>query len=77
MDCSLSIKEVPPELAEALRQRARQNNRSLQGELMNILVTAVSVKPFQAAALIREIQALGLSTPGDSAQRVRETRDER
>jgi plasmid stability protein len=30
----LSIKDVPEEIAEALRQRAARNHRSLQGELM-------------------------------------------
>jgi plasmid stability protein len=37
----LSIKRVPDALAERLRKRARQNNRSLQGELMAILQEAV------------------------------------
>ncbi len=74
---SLSIKSVPDDLAEALRERARLNHRSLQGELMNILMTAVGAKPFQATTLIREIHALGLSTPGDSTQLIRETRDTR
>jgi antitoxin FitA len=77
MNVSLSIKEVPDELAGALRERARRNHRSIQGELMSILVEAVEPKPFRAAALIREIQALGLSTPGHSAQLIRDTRDER
>ena len=77
MAVSLSIKEVPEELAEALRERAKLNHRSIQGELMNILVTAVRPRPFQAMALMREIQALGLSTPDESAQMVREMRDKR
>ncbi|HSV81886.1 MAG TPA: Arc family DNA-binding protein [Ramlibacter sp.] len=38
---NLSINNVPPELAEALRQRAARNHRSLQGELMVILQQAV------------------------------------
>lgn len=38
---NLSIKEVPEEIAEALRQRAARNHRSLQGELMSILYEAV------------------------------------
>jgi hypothetical protein len=43
---NLSIKDVPEELAEALRQRASRNHRSLQGELMAIITEAVH----QAAA---------------------------
>lgn len=38
---SLSIKAVPEAWAEALRQRAMRNHRSLQGELMAILERAV------------------------------------
>lgn len=37
---NLSIKDVPEELAEALRQRAARNHRSLQGELMAIIQQA-------------------------------------
>ena len=43
---SLSIKDVPEELAERLRQRAARNHRSLQGELMAIIEqAAVEPKP--------------------------------
>ncbi|MEO8483754.1 MAG: Arc family DNA-binding protein [Acidobacteriota bacterium] len=77
MTVSLSIKDVPEELAEALRDRAARNHRSVQGELMHILETTVRPKPFQARALWREVEALGLSTPADSAAIVRHTRDRR
>lgn len=46
---NLSIKDVPEEIAEALRQRAARNHRSLQGELMAIITTA-AVQPTAAAA---------------------------
>jgi plasmid stability protein len=38
---SLSIKDVPDDLAERLRQRAARNHRSLQGELMAIIEQAI------------------------------------
>lgn len=38
---NLSIKDVPEDWAETLRQRAARNHRSLQGELMAILERAV------------------------------------
>ena len=38
---NLSIKDVPEDWAEALRQRAARNHRSLQGELMAIVEQAV------------------------------------
>ena len=59
---SLSIKDVPEELAEALRQRAARNHRSLQGELMAIIERAAQGGPAGAPT-----QALG--TPGESGRR--------
>lgn len=45
---NLSIKDVPESWAEALRQRAARNHRSLQGELMAIVEQAVGVTPPEA-----------------------------
>ena len=42
MSVNLSIKDVPDDLAERLRQRAARNHRSLQGELMAIVERAAS-----------------------------------
>lgn len=47
---SLSIKDVPEPLLEALRRRAARNHRSLQGELMALIAQAVDVPVAQAAA---------------------------
>ena len=41
MPVTFSIKNVPDELAEALRERARRNHRSLQGELMAVLQASI------------------------------------
>ena len=38
---NISVKDVPDQWAEALRQRAARNHRSLQGELMAIIEHAV------------------------------------
>lgn len=38
---TLSIKDVPEQWAEVLRQRAVRNHRSLQGELMSLIEQAV------------------------------------
>lgn len=40
MSVNLSIKDVPNELAQALRERAARHHRSLQGELMAIIEEA-------------------------------------
>jgi len=77
MAVTMSIKNVPDDLAEALRERARRNHRSVQGELMSILEAAVRARPFQALELRREVAALGLRTSADAVRFVRETRDGR
>lgn len=77
MPVSLSVKDVPEDLALALRERAASNHRSVQGELMQILEAAVRPRPFQAGALWQQIQALGFRTPADAAAIVREARDDR
>lgn len=47
---NMSIKDVPEEIAEALRQRAARNHRSLQGELMAMVSEAVGHGPATGAA---------------------------
>lgn len=77
MAVNLSVKDVPDDLAEALRTRARANHRSLQGELMAMIEAYVGARPFRAHQLLQEVRALGLSTAGDSARTVRDDRDRR
>ena len=50
---NLSIKDVPDDLAERLRQRAARNHRSLQGELMAIIEQAARAEARRAAATVR------------------------
>jgi plasmid stability protein len=77
MSLSFSVKDVPEELARALRERAARNHRSLQGELMHILESAVQSRPFRAGALQRRLRDLGFTTPDESAAMIREDRDTR
>ena len=72
---SLSIKSVPNQLAKALRARAEHNHRSIQGELMHILETAVQPRVFDAVALRRKLDAIGLKTPSESVAMIREDRE--
>ena len=39
---TLSIKDVPEPVAQALRERARLNHRSLQGELLSLVTAAAA-----------------------------------
>ena len=77
MAVSLSIKDVPDSLARALRARAAQHHRSLQGELMIILEEAFQPKPFRAKELLMELQKLNFTTPNESTKWIREDRDNR
>jgi plasmid stability protein len=47
---NISIRDVPESIAEHLRQRAARHHRSLQGELMAILESAVAAD-LQATAI--------------------------
>ena len=78
MAVSLSLKDVPDDLADALRSQAKRNHRSLQGEMMHILETAVRPpRPFRALALMREIEKLGLKSETNSTDIIRRARDRR
>ena len=79
MPVSLSIKNVPDELAEKLRRRAARNHRSLQGEVMAILEAAEST-PRQTLSfqeLAEQVRKSGLRTPSESVAMIREDRDSR
>ena len=47
---TISIKDVPDPWAEALRQRAARNHRSLQGELMAIIEASLGGVPLATPA---------------------------
>ena len=78
MPVNFSIKNVPDDLAERLRDRAKQSHRSLQGELMIILEEAVGdsggMSPIEALAMVR---SLGVNTGEDAETIVRASRDGR
>ncbi|MEJ5992219.1 Arc family DNA-binding protein [Ramlibacter sp. PS3R-8] len=54
---NFSIKDVPEDLAEALRARAARNHRSLQGELMAIITEAA--QPASSDGPVRHPQLQG------------------
>ena len=79
MSVNLSIKNVPDEMAERLRERAERSHRSLQGELMAILTEAIGrqTERLSIEDVRRRVGALGLRTPAEAAAMVREDRDAR
>jgi antitoxin FitA len=78
MPVSLSIKNAPDAVVRRLRERASRNHRSLQGELLAIIESAVEPeKPLTPSELVAEIRRLGISTPSESAAIIRADRDRR
>ncbi len=78
MPASLSIKNVPDETLERLRRRAESNHRSLQGEVMSILESAVRPQiRLTPMEVYERVKALGITTPSESVAIIREDRDSR
>lgn len=78
MPVDVSLKEVPDDIASRLRERARRNHRSLEGEVMEIVRAAVgrerTLSPREA---LERAQALGLTSVSESVDIVRAMRDGR
>jgi plasmid stability protein len=73
----LSIKGVPEEQVARLRERAKGNHRSLQGELRALVEAAAGIGPRKLS--VEEISAkvgkLGLTRRDEAARLVRQDRD--
>lgn len=77
MPVNLSIKNVPDELAERLREQAKRHHRSLQGEMLMILEDALRRRWLTPEEVYQHGVDLGLKTEDDSVQIIRELRDSR
>ena len=76
MPVNLSIKNVPDDVAERLRERADRHHRSLQGELLWIIEAAVVPnRKLDIDEVWAEAKRLGLSSPDDSTAIIRTDRD--
>ena len=73
----LSIKNVSEELLVQLRSRARENHRSLQGELMAILEEALAPRRLSMAELVQRVQERSIHTGDEATMIIREDRDAR
>jgi plasmid stability protein len=75
---SLSIKNVPDDVAIKLRERAERHRRSLQGELLAIVEDAVGAPGEMTVAELKAyVDSLGLRTGDDSVDIIRADRDAR
>ncbi len=77
MPVNLSIKKVPGDIVEQLRNRAKRNHRSLQGEMLSILENTVARRPLSVEETAKRIRALSFTTEGDSVKILREDRNGR
>jgi len=74
----ITIKNVPKGMAVQLKARAKGNHRSMQGEAMSILESALTLRPKMAVEdIVARVRARGLRSPSESAKIVREMRDAR
>ena len=71
---TLSVKNVPIHVAKRLKERAARNHRSLQGELLEIIEEASG--PLTINDIAALAKRLGLRMPSESAQMIREDRDD-
>ena len=74
---NLSIKKVPEDVVQRLRDRARRNHRSLQGELMAILEESLRPSNLTVRGLREQVRQIGLRTEDEATAMVRDDRDAR
>ena len=73
---NLSIKNAPEHVVRRLRERAARNHRSLQGELLAIVESAVEQKaPLTPTELSAEIRKLNLPRRSEVTAMIRADRD--
>ena len=82
MPVNLSIKNVPDDVADKLRKRAKRNHRSLQGELLLLLeesaaMESIGTKRLSLEEFSRKMEKLDLHTASDSTEIIRHDRDTR
>ena len=75
MPVSLSIRDVPETLAQRLKERAKRNHRSIQGELLSILEETLSPRHLTIEEAYQKIRRLNIHTVDEATQMIREDRD--
>lgn len=74
---NLSIKNVPEDVIERLREKAKRNHRSMQEEMLAILEEASGPKRLSVQEATREIKKLNFRTGDEATAWIREDRDAR
>ena len=72
----LSIKGVPEDQVRRLRERAKANHRSLQGELRALIDEATGTpRSLTVDEVVAKVKRLGLVRLDEAARLIREDRD--
>ena len=78
MAINLSIKNAPDDVVRSLKERAKRNHRSLQGELLAIIEAAVAPsRRMTIDEVVAAVRRQNLRTPDESEAMIREDRDGR
>ena len=77
MPTNVSLKNVPDDIVEKLRKRAKRHHRSLQGELIAILEEAVGNTKLSIDQAESRLRELRFETGDESTAWLRELRDVR
>ncbi len=77
MPVNISIKNVPDNIVDKLRERAKRNHRSLQGELITIMEEATESTFLSVDKAEERLNALGFTTKNESTNWLRELRNGR
>jgi len=78
MTVNLSLKKVPKELVDSLKEKARNNHRSLQGEILAILEEKSLPRKLSLGEIHDRARKLGIGTgTHESTRMIREGRDSR
>jgi len=75
MPTNVSLKNVPDDMIEKLRNRAKRHHRSLQGELIAILEETVGNANFSIDQAESRLRELRFETGDESTSWLRELRD--
>jgi len=74
---SLSIKNVPDEMLNPLRERAQNHRRFMQGELLTILEDVVRPASLTLEIIVQRVTERGIMTGDESTTMVRAERNAR
>jgi plasmid stability protein len=74
---NISIQNLSPDTLNRLRQRAKRNHRSLQGELMALIDQAVESEPRKLSVdeISAKVSRLGIKRRNEAVKLIRSDRD--